>query len=143
MSVRTCSPTTPGRTRGQRLFRFRHKVQTLDGYWLSIDGRILFKATVAASEPYKTALETTSRPTWASRSVNAPTRIRGCGSTGIDAALYSHTKCYFFKGNQPAPVIGDDSSYRCHESKIHPARRLRGWQGRSREASGQPTYLKR
>ena len=27
-----------------------NKVQTLDGHWLSIDGRVLFKATVAASE---------------------------------------------------------------------------------------------
>ena len=27
-----------------------NKVQTLDGRWLSIDGRVLFKATVAASE---------------------------------------------------------------------------------------------
>jgi TrwC relaxase len=35
----------------------RLKVQTLDGRWLSIDGRILFKATVAASETYNTALE--------------------------------------------------------------------------------------
>jgi DNA primase catalytic core len=34
-----------------------NKVQTLDGRWLSIDGRILFKATVAASETYNTALE--------------------------------------------------------------------------------------
>jgi conjugative relaxase-like TrwC/TraI family protein len=34
-----------------------NKVQTLDGCWLSIDGRILFKATVAASETYNTALE--------------------------------------------------------------------------------------
>src|SRR5215218_2482206 len=34
-----------------------NKVQTLDGRWLSIDGRILFKATVAASENYNTALE--------------------------------------------------------------------------------------
>jgi hypothetical protein len=32
-------------------------VQTLDGRWLSIDGRILFKATVAASETSNTALE--------------------------------------------------------------------------------------
>ena len=37
-----------------------NKVQTLDGRWLSIDGRLLFKATVAASETYNTALETTS-----------------------------------------------------------------------------------
>jgi conjugative relaxase-like TrwC/TraI family protein len=34
-----------------------NKVQTLDGCWLSIDGRVLFKATVAASETYNTALE--------------------------------------------------------------------------------------
>ncbi len=34
-----------------------NKVQTLDGRWRSIDGRILFKATVAASETYNTALE--------------------------------------------------------------------------------------
>jgi limonene-1,2-epoxide hydrolase len=32
-------------------------VQTLDGRWLSIDGRVLFKATVAASETYNTAVE--------------------------------------------------------------------------------------
>jgi conjugative relaxase-like TrwC/TraI family protein len=34
-----------------------NKVQTIDGRWLSIDGRVLFKATVAASETYNTALE--------------------------------------------------------------------------------------
>ena len=34
-----------------------NKVQTLDGRWLSIDGRVLYKATVAASETYNTALE--------------------------------------------------------------------------------------
>src|SRR5215208_3072049 len=34
-----------------------NKVQTLDGRWLSIDGRILFKAAVATSETYNTALE--------------------------------------------------------------------------------------
>jgi conjugative relaxase-like TrwC/TraI family protein len=34
-----------------------NKVQTLDGRWLSIDGRILFKATVTASETYNTAIE--------------------------------------------------------------------------------------
>jgi hypothetical protein len=32
-------------------------VQTPDGRWLSIHGRVLFKATVAASETYNTALE--------------------------------------------------------------------------------------
>ncbi len=34
-----------------------NKVATLDGRWLAIDGRVLFKATVAASETYNTALE--------------------------------------------------------------------------------------
>jgi hypothetical protein len=34
-----------------------NKVQTVDGGWRSIDGRVLFKATVAASETYNTALE--------------------------------------------------------------------------------------
>jgi conjugative relaxase-like TrwC/TraI family protein len=34
-----------------------NQVQTLSGRWLSIDGRVLFKAVVAASETYNTALE--------------------------------------------------------------------------------------
>lgn len=34
-----------------------NKVQTDDGRWLSIDGRVLFKANVAASEQYNTSLE--------------------------------------------------------------------------------------
>lgn len=34
-----------------------NKVQTLDGKWLAIDGRVLYKATVATSETYNTALE--------------------------------------------------------------------------------------
>jgi conjugative relaxase-like TrwC/TraI family protein len=40
-----------------------NKVQTLDGRWLSIDGRVLFKANVAASETYNTALEQHLRET--------------------------------------------------------------------------------
>ncbi len=34
-----------------------NKVQTLSGKWLAVDGRVLFKATVAASETYNTSLE--------------------------------------------------------------------------------------
>jgi conjugative relaxase-like TrwC/TraI family protein len=34
-----------------------NKVQTLNGKWLAIDGRLMFKAKVAASETYNTALE--------------------------------------------------------------------------------------
>jgi conjugative relaxase-like TrwC/TraI family protein len=40
-----------------------NKVQTLDGRWLSIDGRVLFKAKVTASETYNTALEQHLRDT--------------------------------------------------------------------------------
>ncbi|MFL6044745.1 MAG: MobF family relaxase [Propionibacteriaceae bacterium] len=40
-----------------------NKVQTLDGRWLSIDGRVLFKAKVAASETYNTSLEQHLRDT--------------------------------------------------------------------------------
>ena len=56
-----------------------NKVQTLDGRWLSIDGRILFKATVAASETYNTALENHLRAASGSGSPNGPTPIHGCG----------------------------------------------------------------
>ncbi|WP_245618391.1 MobF family relaxase [Knoellia aerolata] len=38
-----------------------NKVQTRTGKWLSLDGRILFKANVTASETYNTALETNLR----------------------------------------------------------------------------------
>lgn len=34
-----------------------NKVQTVDGKWRAIDGRVLYKATVSASEVYNTALE--------------------------------------------------------------------------------------
>ncbi|GAB3821908.1 hypothetical protein GCM10028820_31460 [Tessaracoccus terricola] len=34
-----------------------NKVQTLDGRWLAIDGRLIFKAMVAVSETYNTQLE--------------------------------------------------------------------------------------
>jgi conjugative relaxase-like TrwC/TraI family protein len=49
-----------------------NKVQTLDGRWLSIDGRVLFKANVAASEAYNTALEQHLRETLGVRFVERP-----------------------------------------------------------------------
>jgi conjugative relaxase-like TrwC/TraI family protein len=49
-----------------------NKVQTLDGRWLSIDGRVLFKANVAASETYNTALEQHLRETLAVRFAERP-----------------------------------------------------------------------
>jgi conjugative relaxase-like TrwC/TraI family protein len=49
-----------------------NKVQTLDGRWLSIDGRVLFKANVAASETYNTALEQHLRATLGVRFAERP-----------------------------------------------------------------------
>jgi conjugative relaxase-like TrwC/TraI family protein len=49
-----------------------NKVQTLDGRWLSIDGRMLFKAKVAASETYNTALEQHLRGTLGVRFAERP-----------------------------------------------------------------------
>jgi conjugative relaxase-like TrwC/TraI family protein len=49
-----------------------NKVQTLDGRWLSIDGRLLFKAKVAASETYNTALEQHLRDTLGVRFAERP-----------------------------------------------------------------------
>src|SRR4249920_216669 len=49
-----------------------NKVETLDGRWLSIDGRVLFKANVAASETYNTALEQHLRETLGVRFAERP-----------------------------------------------------------------------
>jgi conjugative relaxase-like TrwC/TraI family protein len=49
-----------------------NKVQTLDGRWLSIDGRVLFKGNVAASETYNTALEQHLRDTLGVRFAERP-----------------------------------------------------------------------
>jgi conjugative relaxase-like TrwC/TraI family protein len=68
-----------------------NKVQTVDGRWLSIDGRVLFKATVAASETYNTALEHHLRDTlgvrFAERGDTDP-RLRPIREiVGVDPAL--------------------------------------------------------
>jgi conjugative relaxase-like TrwC/TraI family protein len=49
-----------------------NKVQTLDERWLSIDGRVLFKANVAASETYNAALEQHLRETLGVRFAERP-----------------------------------------------------------------------
>ena len=68
-----------------------NKVQTLDGRWLSIDGRILFKATVAASETYNTALENHLRASLGVRFAERPNpdpRLRPVREiVGVDPAL--------------------------------------------------------
>jgi conjugative relaxase-like TrwC/TraI family protein len=68
-----------------------NKVQTLDGRWLSIDGRVLFKATVAASETYNTALEQHLRDTLGVRFAERPETDPGKRPVreivGVDPAL--------------------------------------------------------
>jgi conjugative relaxase-like TrwC/TraI family protein len=68
-----------------------NKVQTFDGRWLSIDGRILFKATVAASETYNTALENHLRASLGVRFAERPNpdpRLRPVREiVGVDPAL--------------------------------------------------------
>jgi conjugative relaxase-like TrwC/TraI family protein len=68
-----------------------NKVQTVDGRWLSIDGRMLFKATVAASETYNTALEHHLRDTLGVRfadRADGDTRLRPIREIiGVDPAL--------------------------------------------------------
>jgi conjugative relaxase-like TrwC/TraI family protein len=68
-----------------------NKVQTLDGRWLSIDGRVLFKAKVAASETYNTALEQHLRDTLGVRFAERPGTDPGKRPireiVGVDARL--------------------------------------------------------
>jgi conjugative relaxase-like TrwC/TraI family protein len=68
-----------------------NKVQTLDGRWLSVDGRVLFKANVAASETYNTALEQHLRDTlgvrFAERPGTDPTKRPIREIVGVDPRL--------------------------------------------------------
>ena len=73
-----------------------NKVQTLDGRWLSIDGQVLFKATVAASETYNTALEHHLRERLGVRFADRPERWSG------EAADSGDRRCR--PGAEPAVV---------------------------------------
>ena len=68
-----------------------NKVQTLSGKWLAIDGRILFKAKVTASETYNTALEKHLRTrlglTFAPRPGTEPGKRPIREVVGVDPAL--------------------------------------------------------
>src|SRR5829696_8485458 len=68
-----------------------NKVQTLGGRWLSVDGRVLFKANVAASETYNTALEQHLRDNlgvrFAERPGTDPAKRPVREIVGIDARL--------------------------------------------------------
>ena len=71
-----------------------NKVQAIDGRWLSIDGRVLFKATVAASETYNTALEHHLRDRLGVRFADRPNTDPGKRPVreivGVDPALNQH-----------------------------------------------------
>jgi conjugative relaxase-like TrwC/TraI family protein len=64
-----------------------NKVQTLDGRWLSIDGRVLFKANVAVSESYNTALERHLRDALGCGSPNGPAPTQPSGRSGRSSVL--------------------------------------------------------
>jgi conjugative relaxase-like TrwC/TraI family protein len=68
-----------------------NKVQTLDGRWLAVDGRVLLKANVAASETYNTALEQHLRDTlgvrFAERRGTDPTKRPIREIVGVDPRL--------------------------------------------------------
>jgi hypothetical protein len=59
-----------------------NKVQTLDGRWLSIDGRVLFKAKVAASEPTTPPWSSTSATRLGVRFAHVLVPIRASGRSG-------------------------------------------------------------
>jgi len=56
-----------------------NKVQTLDGRWLSIDGRMVFKAKVAASRPTTHPWSSTSATRWGCGSLRVLVPIRASG----------------------------------------------------------------
>jgi hypothetical protein len=63
-----------------------NKVQTLDGRWLSIDGRVLFKANVAASETTTPPWSSTSATRWGCGSPNGPAPTRPSGRSEKSSA---------------------------------------------------------
>ena len=78
-----CTPTSPSPIRSK----------PLTGRWLSIDGRVLFKAAVAASETYNTALEHHLRDQlgirFAERSDGDPRKPAVREIVGVDEELMS------------------------------------------------------
>jgi hypothetical protein len=71
-----------------------NKIQTLDGRWLSIDGRVLFKANVTASETHNTALEQHLRDNlgvrFAARPGTDPAKRPIREIVGVDPRLNQH-----------------------------------------------------
>jgi conjugative relaxase-like TrwC/TraI family protein len=142
-----------------------NKVQTLDGRWLSIDGRILFKATVAASETYNTALEHHLRDSLGLRFGERPdpdTRKRPVREiVGINAALTARWStrraaiedrrsvlaAHFQRthGRPPTPVeslqLAQQATLETREAKHQPrslAEQRQAWSAQAAEVLGGP-----
>src|SRR5215211_7355009 len=142
-----------------------NKVQSLDGRWLSIDGRVLFKATVAASETYNTALEHHLRDTLGVRFADRPNTDAAKRPVreivGVDPALNQHwsTRRVLIKdrqsvlaarfqrdhGRPPTPVeafrMAQQATLETRDAKHEPrtlAKQRATWYAQAAEALGGP-----
>jgi len=141
------------------------KVQTFGGRWLSIDGRVLFKATVAASETYNTALEHHLRDRlgvrFADRPDTDPRKALVREIVGVDSALNQRwsTRRMLIKqrqgelagkfqrdhGRPPTPVealqLAQQATLETREAKHEPRRlaeQRAAWHAQAAEALGGP-----
>jgi conjugative relaxase-like TrwC/TraI family protein len=142
-----------------------NKVQALDGHWLSIDGRVLFKATVAASETYNTALEHHLHDTLGVRFADRPNTDPGKRPVreivGVDPALNQRwsTRRVLIKdrqsvlaarfqrdhGRPPTPVealqLAQQATLETRDAKHEPrtlAEQLANWYAQAAETLGGP-----
>jgi len=142
-----------------------NKVQTRDGRWLSIDGRVLFKATVAASETYNTSLERRLRDglglRFAERANPDPRKRPVREVVGVDPALnqrwsarraaiqvrHSELAAGFqaAHGRPPTPVeslkLAQQATLETREAKHEPrtlAEQRQTWQAQAVEVLGGP-----
>jgi conjugative relaxase-like TrwC/TraI family protein len=145
-----------------------NKVQTLDGRWLSIDGRVLFKATVAASETYNTALERHFRDRLGVRFADRPETDPGKRPVreivGVDPALNERwsTRRVLIKvrqgelaarfqrdhGRPPTPVealqLAQQATLETRDAKHEPrtlAEQRAAWRAQAAETLGGPDAI--
>jgi conjugative relaxase-like TrwC/TraI family protein len=146
-----------------------NKVQTLDGRWLSIDGRVLFKATVAASETDNTALEHHLRDRLGVRFADRPDTDPGKRPVreivGVDRALNERwsTRRVLIKdrqgvlasrfqrdhGRPPTPVealqLAQQATLETRDAKHEPrslAEQRAAWHTQAAEALGGPDAVR-
>ena len=147
-----------------------NKVQTLNGKWLAIDGRMLFKAGVTASETYNTALERHLSGSlglrFAERADADPRKRPVREIVGVDPALNERwssrranievrraelaTEFQRSHGRPPTPVeaiqLAQRATLETREDKHEPrslAEQRDIWRGQATEALGSPTAVDR